>query len=117
MSDETPDVGVEVPKKPGQPSGPITGPYGPYAGQSVDDMKVWYESKAMLTTFASFGLYLLKHFGIIDWANDMILQVQGFFVTLGLFFARIGNKRLVTRKTYKEAEAAQNNRSEDAEPK
>jgi hypothetical protein len=99
MMADDPDVGFE---KPSIPQSSI--PQAPYSyGSSLDDMKPWYQSRTVWSAIASFGLYILKHLGIIDWANEMIVQVQGFIVTIGLVFSRVGNKRIVSSSTYKNA--------------
>jgi hypothetical protein len=93
--------------QPGYQVGPVVGPYGPYGQAGADDLKPWYASKAILASIASFGLYILKHVHMIDWGNDMIVQTQGFIVTLGLLFSRMGNKKIVSGATYKAAVNAQ----------
>jgi hypothetical protein len=108
-TDETPDVAGGNSYRP--PYGPT--PYGAGA-YDIDDIKPWYTSRALLSSFASFGLFFLKHLGIIDWANEMIVQVQAFVVTLGLVFSRVGNKKLVSGRTYRDAVEAKRN-SETAE--
>ena len=76
-------------------------PYG-YA-YSWEDMKPWYLSRSIWMAFFSFALYIPKSLGWIDWSAELLIQIQGFLVTLAIVFARIGNKRLVGRRTFQRA--------------
>jgi hypothetical protein len=95
-TDETPDVGYTGPAQPA-PSQVVIGSY------NMEDIKPWYQSKAIMTPIASFGLYMLKYIGFIAWPTEMIIQVQTFVITLALIFTRTSDKKIVSGKTYKRA--------------
>ena len=89
--DETPDM------RPYDRNPYSSGYLGPYG---IDGIQPWYYSRTLWSCIASFSIWGIR--AIVDISNEVAIQLQSMIVMLGLVFSRLGNKKIVSGRRYRE---------------